>query len=304
MVANFRQNCNFKIHFHVHFHFNLQVDDTTFDNLFCGNLRRRMWTFLERPGSSMQAKAFELSSTLFVAISVMGLSFGTIPEFQVGSRSVPSEISKLPPGHPLHASPKRNHRSSQWNCHDCRKGGGNACGASGLRVHREDMYSLFHSRVLSATIRRTPQVAIRAKAPQSRRSAGNRAILPGASPHTLRGRRQEAQRSEMGVFGGPNSEGPASYSNYQTGQILVGSPDVRHDSAAVAKAAAGLLTIQLGAFKSHLQMMTIVLLTGVVFFSTMIYFLEKDEEGTPFTSIPAAYWWCIGQFWKPFRCQT
>lgn len=42
-----------------------------------------MWTFLERPGSSVQAKAFELSSTLFVAISVMGLSFGTIPDFQV-----------------------------------------------------------------------------------------------------------------------------------------------------------------------------------------------------------------------------
>lgn len=42
-----------------------------------------MWIFLERPGSSVQAKAFELSSTLFVAISVMGLSFGTIPDFQV-----------------------------------------------------------------------------------------------------------------------------------------------------------------------------------------------------------------------------
>lgn len=45
--------------------------------------------------------------------------------------------------------------------------------------------------------------------------------------------------------------------------------------------------------QKQLQMMAIVLLTGVVFFSTMIYFLEKDEEGTPFTSIPAAYWWCI-----------
>lgn len=44
--------------------------------------------------------------------------------------------------------------------------------------------------------------------------------------------------------------------------------------------------------QKQLQMMTIVLLTGVVFFSTMIYFLEKDEDGTPFTSIPAAYWWC------------
>jgi hypothetical protein len=45
--------------------------------------------------------------------------------------------------------------------------------------------------------------------------------------------------------------------------------------------------------------MTIVLLTGVVFFSTMIYFLEKDEDGTPFTSIPAAYWWCIGESQTP-----
>ncbi|KAI6221797.1 Potassium voltage-gated channel subfamily B member 2 [Aphelenchoides fujianensis] len=66
-----------------------KIDDTTFDNLMLGPLRRRMWTFLERPGSSFQAKAFELSSTLFVAISVMGLSFGTIPDFQV--------VERLPP---------------------------------------------------------------------------------------------------------------------------------------------------------------------------------------------------------------
>ncbi|PAV84925.1 hypothetical protein WR25_21783 [Diploscapter pachys] len=76
-----------------------KVDDTTFDKLFCGKLRRRMWTFLERPGSSMQAKAFELSSTLFVAISVMGLSFGTIPEFQVTHYMPPhNETIVLPNG--------------------------------------------------------------------------------------------------------------------------------------------------------------------------------------------------------------
>jgi hypothetical protein len=40
-------------------------------------------------------------------------------------------------------------------------------------------------------------------------------------------------------------------------------------------------------------MMTIVLLTGVVFFSTIIYFLEKEEVDTHFTSIPAAYWWWL-----------
>lgn len=35
--------------------------------------------------------------------------------------------------------------------------------------------------------------------------------------------------------------------------------------------------------QKQLQMMAIVLLTGVVFFSTMIYFLEKDEDETPFS---------------------
>lgn len=69
-----------------------KVDDKTFEKLFCGKFRRRMWQFLERPGSSIQAKAFELSSTLFVAISVLGLSFGTIPDLQVeGARSCRSK---------------------------------------------------------------------------------------------------------------------------------------------------------------------------------------------------------------------
>ncbi|KAK5981630.1 Voltage-gated potassium channel [Trichostrongylus colubriformis] len=43
----------------------------------------------------------------------------------------------------------------------------------------------------------------------------------------------------------------------------------------------------------QLGMMGMVLSTGVVFFSTLLYFVEKDEENTPFTSIPAAFWWAI-----------
>ncbi|KAE9548424.1 hypothetical protein FO519_008362 [Halicephalobus sp. NKZ332] len=39
----------------------------------------------------------------------------------------------------------------------------------------------------------------------------------------------------------------------------------------------------------QLGMMGMVLCTGVVFFSTLIYYVEKDELGTPFTSIPAAF---------------
>ncbi|CAI5445142.1 unnamed protein product [Caenorhabditis angaria] len=43
----------------------------------------------------------------------------------------------------------------------------------------------------------------------------------------------------------------------------------------------------------QLGMMAMVVMTGVIFFSTLVYFLEKDEPNTKFASIPAACWWCI-----------
>ncbi|KAK6022356.1 hypothetical protein OSTOST_11952, partial [Ostertagia ostertagi] len=41
----------------------------------------------------------------------------------------------------------------------------------------------------------------------------------------------------------------------------------------------------------QLGMMAMVVLTGVIFFSTLVYFLEKDEPSSQFYSIPAA---CYG----------
>ncbi|KAI6181911.1 Potassium channel and Ion transport domain containing protein [Aphelenchoides besseyi] len=43
----------------------------------------------------------------------------------------------------------------------------------------------------------------------------------------------------------------------------------------------------------QLGMMGMVLFTGVIFFSTLLYFVEKDEPETPFNSIPTAFWWAI-----------
>ena len=45
--------------------------------------------------------------------------------------------------------------------------------------------------------------------------------------------------------------------------------------------------------KKHTQMVGVVMLTIIIFFSTLIYFLERDEPNTQFTSIPAAFWWCL-----------
>ncbi|KAI6234549.1 hypothetical protein M3Y99_00772200 [Aphelenchoides fujianensis] len=45
--------------------------------------------------------------------------------------------------------------------------------------------------------------------------------------------------------------------------------------------------------KKQLQMVSIVLLTIIIFFSTLIYFLERDSPNTTFNSIPDAFWWCL-----------
>uniref|UniRef100_F1L9K2 Potassium voltage-gated channel subfamily B member 2 n=1 Tax=Ascaris suum TaxID=6253 RepID=F1L9K2_ASCSU len=44
---------------------------------------------------------------------------------------------------------------------------------------------------------------------------------------------------------------------------------------------------------AELTMLGMFLVTGIVFFSTIMYFLEKDEVGSEFYSIPAACWWCV-----------
>ncbi|KAK6043041.1 hypothetical protein COOONC_19455 [Cooperia oncophora] len=44
---------------------------------------------------------------------------------------------------------------------------------------------------------------------------------------------------------------------------------------------------------TELSMLSMFLLTGIVFFSTIMYYLEKDEPHSDFYSIPAACWWCV-----------
>ncbi|OZC05048.1 hypothetical protein X798_07985 [Onchocerca flexuosa] len=47
----------------------------------------------------------------------------------------------------------------------------------------------------------------------------------------------------------------------------------------------------LKASSRQLSMMAMVVLTGVIFFGTLVYYTEKDVEGSQFYSIPASCWW-------------
>ncbi|KAL6741668.1 hypothetical protein Aduo_014899 [Ancylostoma duodenale] len=240
-----------------------KVDDTTFDNLMFGKVRRRMWTFLERPGSSMQAKAFELSSTLFVAISVMGLSFGTIPDFQVTHYMPPHNETIVLPNGTVTVVEK----------------------VEEMKV--EHPAFVFTERICIAFF--TVEYCLRLfAAPRKLRFALkplNLVDLLAIVPFYL-----ELLLTLCGVDDKKLRDLRWAFLVVRILRVLRVIRIIK-----LGRFSSGLQTFGMTLQRSQkqLQMMTIVLLTGVVFFSTMIYFLEKDEDGTPFTSIPAAYWWCI-----------
>ncbi|TKR68041.1 hypothetical protein L596_024089 [Steinernema carpocapsae] len=43
----------------------------------------------------------------------------------------------------------------------------------------------------------------------------------------------------------------------------------------------------------ELSMLTLFLLTAIIFFATLIYFAERDEPNTTFKSIPDSCWWAV-----------
>lgn len=240
-----------------------KVDDTTFEKLWCGPFRRRMWTFLERPGSSLQAKTFELSSTMFVMISVLGLSFGTIPDFQVTEYvSTGNYTVRLPNGtEVLHEE------------------------VEAIRI--EHPAFVFTERICIAFF--TIEYALRLfAAPRKLRFALkplNLVDLLAILPFYL-----ELMLTLLGVDDKKLRDLRWAFLVVRILRVLRVIRIIK-----LGRFSSGLQTFGMTLQRSQkqLQMMTIVLLTGVVFFSTMIYFLEKEEKGTPFTSIPAAYWWCI-----------
>ncbi|PAV85870.1 hypothetical protein WR25_09125 [Diploscapter pachys] len=49
----------------------------------------------------------------------------------------------------------------------------------------------------------------------------------------------------------------------------------------------------LKASMTELSMLSLFLVTGIIFFSTIMYYLEREEPHTDFYSIPAGMWWCV-----------
>uniref|UniRef100_A0AC35UIF3 BTB domain-containing protein n=1 Tax=Rhabditophanes sp. KR3021 TaxID=114890 RepID=A0AC35UIF3_9BILA len=232
------------------------VDDHTFDKLRFGKLRRRMWTFLERPGSSLQAKIFELSSTFAVAISVIGLSLGTIQDFQITQYMPPhSEVVVGPDG-----SVSVVEKIEQ------------------LRV--EHPAFVFTERICIAffTVEYCLRMFASPKKLHFMLKPLNLVDIMAIIPFYL-----ELSLTLCGVDDKKLRDLRWAFLVVRILRILRVIRIVK-----ISKFSSGLQTFGMTLKRSskQLQMMFVVLLTGIVFFSTMIYFVEKDEENTKFSSIP------------------
>ncbi|TKR68214.1 hypothetical protein L596_024226 [Steinernema carpocapsae] len=225
-----------------------------FKHLRFGEFRRKIWTLIEEPTSSMYSQIFASFSILFVLISISGLVLGSIPEFQVprvfnkptGDNSSTQVVEMEP--HP--ALSHIEHICIVW-------------------------FSLeyFSKMIVSADRKRTFLQLL------------NVIDLFAILPFIM----------EMGLMlVGINTEQLRDLK----GAFLV----IR-----ILRVLRVIRVLKLGRYSSGLQMfgktlqasfrqlgmMAMVVLTGVIFFSTLVYFLEKDEPGSQFHSIPAACWWCI-----------
>ncbi|CAJ0579120.1 unnamed protein product, partial [Mesorhabditis spiculigera] len=235
-----------------------------FKHLRFGNTRKQMWDLMEEPTSSRYAQIFATISVLFVLISISGLVLGSLPELQVHSKNQPpnstkvnTTMNRLVDGTlaPIEKEPHPYLQQMEYIC----------------IVWFIFEYGL---KMLVAADRRKIFF-------QLLNLIDLFAILPFLIEMMLMifGISTEQLRDLKGAF-------------------LV----IR-----ILRVLRVIRVLKLGRYSSGLQMfgktlkasfrqlgmMAMVVLTGVIFFSTLVYFLEKDEPNSGFYSIPAACWWCI-----------
>ncbi|GMT11126.1 hypothetical protein PFISCL1PPCAC_2423, partial [Pristionchus fissidentatus] len=247
--------------------------ETEFDGVCLSSIRLRVWKFMEDPQSSVPAALFAFFSVFFVFASVLGLILGSMPEFQADNSNA----------------------SFYHMMHSGKRGDGDKFSSSLLSssefVYRptDDPHSslIFMEYICIAwfTFEYLIRVIIAPRRYEFFCRTLNLIDLLTILPFYL-----ELALPLFGVY--------ASKFKEFTGAMLVIRILRVLRMARVFKLARYSTSLQtfghtLQSSITELSMLSMFLLTGIIFFSTVMYYLEKDEPYTDFYSIPAGCWWCV-----------
>uniref|UniRef100_A0A914VYK1 Uncharacterized protein n=1 Tax=Plectus sambesii TaxID=2011161 RepID=A0A914VYK1_9BILA len=247
-----------------------QAEKDQFIGLRCAHLRRRLWLVLEGHSKSMWWKAFEITSTSFVFLSILALILGSIPEFQVPEREnarYSAPLATLPP----------NLTDSSLS--------------SAVGEETEDMVEhpvfnyIENVCVIYFTIEYVVRLWVAPKKIPFIKDFLNVVDLLAIMPFIF-----EILLLVGGISGDKVRKVRWAFLTMRLLRVLrvVRIAKLGRFSPGLANFA---LTLRRS--KKQMQMVGIVMITVVIFFSTLVYFLEKDAPDSRFTSIPAASWWCI-----------
>ncbi|KAE9414948.1 hypothetical protein Angca_009215 [Angiostrongylus cantonensis] len=251
--------------------------DTDFDGAYFHSLRLSSWRFLEDPQSSYPAAVFALLSVLFVFCSVIGLILGSMPEFQED----PSNASAY---HSMHVKTNEMERLHKFL----------------PAVTQNDEFPNFVYKPTDTpnfilivleyvcigwfTFEYVIRLLIYPKKMEFFRKTLNIIDLLTILPFYL-----ELCLPFFGI--------ESRFKEFTGAMLVIRILRVLR-MARVFKLARYSRSLQtfgqtLKSSITELSMLSMFLLTGIIFFSTIMYYLEKDEPHTDFYSIPAACWWCV-----------
>ncbi|GMS80280.1 hypothetical protein PENTCL1PPCAC_2455, partial [Pristionchus entomophagus] len=247
--------------------------ETEFDGVCLSSIRLRIWKFMEDPQSSIPAALFAFFSVFFVFASVLGLILGSMPEFQ-------ADNSNASLYHLMHSGKSRE---------------GDKFSSSLLSdsdfVYRPtddphpSLVVMEYVCIAWFTFEYLVRVIIAPRRYEFFSRTLNLIDLLTILPFYL-----ELALPLFGVY--------ASKFKEITGAMLVIRILRVLRMARVFKLARYSTSLQtfghtLQSSITELSMLSMFLVTGIIFFSTVMYYLEKDEPYTDFYSIPAGCWWCV-----------
>lgn len=255
----------------------LQKEKDHFIGVRCSNIRRRLWLILEGHTQSKWWKVFEIISTAFVVLSISALILGSIPEFQVPQKTDDGQLVYATATYPTYPNGGMTVESRTV----VREGDDNA-----VEMQEHPVFTWVEN---VCVVYFSFEYAIRFIV-SPRKLAFARQILNVIDLLSIAPFYFELLLWLVGISGENVRKVRWAFLTVRLLRVLrvIRIAKLGRFSPGLANFA---LTIRKS--KKQMQMVGVVMMTVVIFFSTLIYFLEKDEPDTKFTSIPATFWWCV-----------